>query len=238
MRAERRMQEETEVIRVRRWSISSDEMAAETMHDLTSAPSILMAGCPFFMNPNDEFKRIHQLPLLCPAVSDGSSRIPRRLQGKAPAVSCYAFPRRLPACHSKILRAPSTTSSVPRASPRNAFPNSTSHRSSQTSFSRAPSTADSFSRASSAASSDGAASSFTIMRSPSDSHTSRSVTGQPRARPFVRSSRFGEPADWPESASLRWQRASRSSSPVGEGGGSSDASERGARVFQPVRPRW
>jgi hypothetical protein len=113
---------------------------------------------------------------------------------------------------------------------------------------------------------------FAITRTSPGPHTSRRVTGIPRARPssfdqrarpFIRSARFGEPADWVQSASLRSQRASRSGDFLGDrgdllrqtescpendstenqqsfspaaGGGGSSGND--MRVFQPVRPRW
>jgi hypothetical protein len=87
------------------------------------------------------------------------------------------------------------------------------------------------------------------------------VTGQARTRPFVRSARFGEPADWGLSATVRSQRAFLCGKTLGgqndifgrtescpetstgttrrscrnEGGGSSGND---MIVFQPVRPRW
>ncbi|KAJ1477218.1 hypothetical protein T484DRAFT_3641700 [Baffinella frigidus] len=65
--AESRAEDAAEVRRVRRWSKHSNPLAAKTMHDLTSAPSILIAGSPFFMNPNTGCKRIQLLASLSPA---------------------------------------------------------------------------------------------------------------------------------------------------------------------------
>ena len=73
--------------RVRRWSTSSEVLAAETMQELTCARNILIGGRPVFLDPNADVKRIQpHFPSLC-------SEEPPRL-------------RRLPAKHSDIPSAP------------------------------------------------------------------------------------------------------------------------------------
>ena len=274
-----------EATRVRRWSTRSDEQAVETMQGLTSAPSILIGGCIMFLDPTADVTRIRQLPSL-----QRDAGVRPKHAGQGPAVSRDAFLRRLPASRPKFLRKPSTESSADQASvtsisrkspqitrgrsPAVANPLFTAGTSPQISESRTSSVAS--------ARSDGASLSLAITRTPSDdlftransdlftratsdSHATtrieRSVTGQARTRPFVRSARFGEPADWGLSATVRSQRAFLCGKTLGgqkdifgrtescpetstgttrrssrnEGGGSSGNN---MLVFQPVRPRW
>ncbi|KAJ1479335.1 hypothetical protein T484DRAFT_1814675 [Baffinella frigidus] len=198
----------------------SDEMGVETMDGLTSAPSILIGGCIMFVDPNAEVKRIRQLPALRRA-SERRKTPATEHEGQGPAVSHDAFPRRHPASRPKILRMPSTPPQ--KISFLRASSTASSARSDVTSSSLTITrTTMDFTRATSDShTSRRVESHFTwatsFTRAASDSHASRRVTdggegrgqgghveaGASRTRPFVRSARFGEPADWGQSASLQ-----------------------------------
>ena len=78
-----------ELTRVRRWSTSSDLLAVETMHNLTSAPRMLVGGRTVFLNPTH--KRIEQLESLR---SDNGLLLNEHRPWHRPTTSAAVWPAR------------------------------------------------------------------------------------------------------------------------------------------------
>ena len=186
-----------EIKRVRRWSTSSDLLAVETMHDLTSAPRMLVGGRTVFLNPDTNLKRIKQLPSL---------RVQRRGRISAEADMLVdprdAFPRHISRVkslqlYSAAIQAVSRMSSLSASSSLKSRVSSTSSSESDLEPTTSSPPADDvfettpdrrFPRARS----------FSV---PNASSLQMSLTRQKSVRTFAPSSRFGDPASWKRGAS-------------------------------------
>ena len=247
-----------EVMRVRHWSTSSDELATETMHDLTSAPRMLVGGHTVFLNPNTDVKRIHQ-KLPSPEREGGANWQRLRTATRKPS-----------------LPEPSSSKSLQLSVEAILLPWDQSRRSSQrvvTRVSSLPGSSSLRSRVSRASSNDSSASANSVSSASFSSTSSNELTedaagwARPRAgswqkrvprqkaaRTFTPSSRFGDPADWKGGASWT-QLIQRAQSQTGQtSSGSHKAAEPGVQglrrrasendggaspsVFQPVRLTW
>ena len=237
-----------EVMRVRRWSTSSDELAAETMHNLTSAPRMLIGGRTVFINPNADVKRIQQRPSLR---SDGVG-VHRHWHRNAPS--------------SGRISAEADVPSVPRDDcfPRHASTSKSLHlpfaamqadtdmlsRSQSSSLkSRLSSTSSACSEL--AEDGDGFRRPRAQSLVPDSSSPQKSLARQKSVRTFTPSARFGDPADWKRGASWKQliQRAQSSDGsdagvhagpPAGQSQSLRSLSSDGGdgAVFRPVRPTW
>ncbi|KAJ1496460.1 hypothetical protein T484DRAFT_1923538 [Baffinella frigidus] len=100
-----------EWVRVRKWSTSSEELAAQTMHDLTSARNIVVGGRTMFLapNPDADAKRIQ---LLRTPSSEEPRRRRRLPSADVPSGPYDAFK---PKVSRKILRLPVGPPAAPRA---------------------------------------------------------------------------------------------------------------------------
>ena len=202
-----------EMVRVRRWSVCSSEISAETMHSLTSAPSVVVGGQPIFLNPNADVKRIRPLLLstvppndymqtafqsrslhLRPTASPKAARrpseilVPQRISEISTRSSnVLRSPSSRPSSASFIDGSDSSPSSPEGSPPLHAaralrLQRGQGHSSPQ--LMHHASDTPLVSATAPAAIRDGS-------RSVSADLSSRSVTGQSRMRPVVRSARFG-----------------------------------------------
>ena len=199
-----------ETVRVRRWSVCSVEISAETMHSLTSAPSVVVGGQPIFLNPNADVKRIRPL-LQSTAPPDNYMRIQEpspalRRQPRSLHLPSTASPEAATVRHSESLARQRITGSFTRSSTVLRTPFSSLALASfiDLSDSLSPPEGSPQARALRVQPDQGAPA--PLMRHASDTllvqpirsgsrsfsdRSSRSVTGQSRMRPFVRSARFG-----------------------------------------------
>ena len=252
-----------ESMRVRRWSTSSDVLATETMHNLTSAPRMLVGGRTVFLNPNTDVKRIPQkLP--------SSERAGGANWGRLRTATRNSFKELLPA-RKPSLPESSSGRITPEADDSDMLQQVSRSKSlelsvavilAETRISSLSSSSSLRSRVSSASSndteltSDGAGwarprgGSFSVLDA---SRQKRMLPRQKSVRTSTPSSRFGDPADWKGGASWK-QLIQRAQSQTGQtSSGShkaaepSDAGVQGLRrrasendggAFQPVRLTW
>ena len=233
-----------EEMRVRRWSISSNELATETMHDLTSAPRMLVGGRTVFLNPNTDAKRIHQK---LPSPEREGSANWRRLRT---ATRNSSLPERSSGRISTDADDPDMLQHVSRSK---SLQLSEAAVLAVTLMSSLSGSSSLKLRLSSASSNDTEltedaagwarprAGSFSVL----DATRQKSVTRQKGVRKFAPSTRFGDPAEWRGGASWKQliQRAqSQEPSEAGVPGVRRRAScnDGGVTpsVFQPVRLSW
>ncbi|KAJ1475569.1 hypothetical protein T484DRAFT_1967838 [Baffinella frigidus] len=225
--------------------ISSNELAAETMKDLSSARSFIVGGSFVFLDPNSDIKKIRQLPKLRSekTLPADNVRLHRALsEAPTPAVPRDTFPQQKTVSRTKSMPFMAIQAAV-------RFSRGSSKLKSRVSTSAEPTCSDT------------SENSFSIRRARARSFSLEDdqplrvdrVVAQKSVRVFAPSSRFGVPSDWKKGASLSWaqlnQRRTSSepgvSRPEGESrplrpatglrrASCSDASG----VFQPVRPSW